>query len=206
MSINAFVHSYLTKDYHTQTLGTAIDEEIPGQNGKRLALVGLDYLCGATAQTLNILHCGDTAGSRTTTSASAVSGQKDIVATANPTDPAGNATASADIIAFQLVDGTWEFDTVSSLSTKTITMTNNIQGIDAGGGAAAVASGAKVRIFGVVGDKYSFVVGLKASTRIVFKDTVICQAPFMGDPLYVTNANGTAASFQNMLLFAYINK
>lgn len=206
MGINAFVSSYLGFDYHTETAATAIDEEVPGQNGKRLALVGVDYLCGATAQTMNVMHCGKLAGSRTTTSAAAISGQKDIVATDSPTDPAGNATASGDIIAFQLNDGTWEFDTVASLSTKTITMTNNIQGVDAGAGANALLSGAAIRIFGVVGDNFSFVIGLKAATQINFRDTILAQAPFVGDPLYVTNANGTNDSFQNNLLFAYINK
>ena len=128
MSINAYISSYLGFDYHTETAATAIDESVPGQNGKRLALVGIDYLCGATAQTVNIMHCGSLAGSRTTASALAVSGQKVINATDAPTDPAGNATAANDIIAFQLTDGTWEFDIVASLSTLAITITNNIQG------------------------------------------------------------------------------
>ena len=206
MSIQAYVSSFLPKDYHTEAFGTAIDEEIPGQNGKRLALVGVDYLCGSTAQTMNVMHCGSVAGSRNTTSALALSGQKDIVCTTAPTDPAGNIAAGSDIIAFQLTDGTWEFDTVASLAGSTITCTNNITGLDSGGGATAIASGGRVVVFGVVGDGYSFVIGLKASTQINYRDTILIQAPFVGDPLYVTNANGTAASFQNNLLFAYINK
>ena len=206
MGINAYVSSYLAKDYHTETLGTAIDEEIPGQNGKRLALVGFDYLCGSTAHTLKVLHCGSVAGSRTVTSALAVSGQKVIAAAVAPTDPAGNATASGDIIAFQLTDGTWEFDTVASLSTLNITCTNNITGLDSGGGATAIAAGGAIRIFGVIGDGYNFTFGLTASVVTHFDDTILCQAPFVGDPLYVSNANPTAQSFQNNLLFAYINK
>ena len=198
MGINAFVHSYLAKDYHTETQGTAIDESVAGQNGKRLALVGVDYLCGSTAQTMNVMHCGSVAGSRNTTSAAAAISQAVINVTTSPTDPAGNATASGDIIAYQVTGGGWEFNTVASLSTLAITMNNNV--------AIAVLSGAAVRIFGVVGDNYSFVIGLKASTQINYRDTIICQAPFKGDPLYVTNANATAASFQNNLLFAFINK
>ena len=206
MGINAFVSSYLGFDYHTETAGTAIDEEVPGQNGKRLALVGVDYLNAATVQTINVMHCGKLAGSRTTASALAVSGQKVINATDAPTDPAGNATASGDIIAFQLTDGTWEFDIVDSLATLAITITNNIQGVDAGAGATAIAAGGAIRIFGVVGDNYSFVIGLAASVLTHFDDTILAQAPFVGDPLYVTNANATNASFQHNLLFAYINK
>ena len=206
MGINAYVSSYLAKDYHTETLGTAIDEEIPGQNGKRLALVGFDYLCGSTAHTLKVLHCGSVAGSRNTMASAAVSGQAVLNVTTSPTDPAGNATASGDIIAFQLTDGTWEFDTVASLSTLAITMNNSITGLDSGGGAAAVAAGAAVRIFGVISDGFNFTFGLTASVVTHFDDTILCQAPFIGDPLYVSNANPTAQSFQNNLLFAYINK
>ena len=198
MSINAFIHSYLAFDYHTETLGTAIDETIPGQNGKRLALVGFDYLCGSTAHSLKVLHCGSLAGSRTTASADAAISQAVLNVTDSPTDPAGAATASGDIIAYQVTGGGWEFNTVSSLATKAITLTNNI--------AIAVLSGAAVRIFGVIGDGFNFTFGLTASVVTHFDDTILCQAPFVGDPLYVSNANPTAQSFQNNLLFAYINK
>jgi len=198
MSINAFISSYLTKDYHTETAGTAIDESVAGQNGKRLALVGVDYLAGATGHSLVIMHSGSLAGSRTTVSAAAAAGQKDIVCTDSPTDPAGNATAASDIIAYQVTGGGWEFNTVASLSTKTITLTTNI--------AIALLSGAKVRIFGIIADGANFVLGLTASVVTHYDDTVLAQAPFVGDPLYVSNANATNASFQNYLLFAYINK
>ena len=198
MSINAYISSFLPKDYHTESLGTAIDEEIPGQNGKRLALVGFDYLCGSTAHTLKVLHCGSLAGSRTTASADAAISQAVLNVTDAPTDPAGNATASGDIIAYQVTGGGWEFNTVASLSTLAITMNNNI--------AIAVLSGAAVRIFGVIGDGFNFTFGLTASVVTHFDDTILCQAPFVGDPLYVSNANPTAQSFQNNLLFAYINK
>ena len=198
MSINAFISSYLTKDYHTETQGTAIDESVAGQNGKRLALVGMDYLCGSTAHSLVIMHSGILAGSRTTASAAAAISQAVLNVTDAPVSPAGDAVASGDIIAYQVTGGGWEFNTVASLSTKAITLTNNI--------AIAVLSGAKVRIFGIIADGANFVIGLTASVVTHFDDTVLCQAPFVGDPLYVTNANATAASFQNYLLFAYINK
>ena len=198
MGINAYVDSYLAKGYHTESAATAIDEEIPGKNGKRLALIGVNYLCGATAQTLNIMHCGSVAGSRNSASAAAAAAQKVLNVNTAPTDPAGNATAANDIIAYQVTGGGWEFNTVASLATKAITLTNNI--------ATAVPDGAAVRIFGVVGDGYSHVIGLAAATQINYTDTILAMAPFKGDPLYVTNANGTHASFQNFLLFAYINK
>ena len=206
MSITAYIHSYLAFDYHTETAATAITEDVPGQNGKRLALVGFDYLNAATAHSLNIMHCGSLAGSRTTASALAVSGQKVVNATDAPTDPAGNATASGDFIAFQLTNGSWEFDTVASLSTLAITITNNLQGVDAGAGATAIAAGGAIRIFGVVGDGFNFAFGLTASVVTHLDDTILCQAPFVGDPLMVYDANATNAGFINNLLFAYLNK
>lgn len=206
MSINAFISSYLAFDYHTETAATVITEDVPGQNGKRLALVGFDYLNGATAHALAIMHSGSLAGSRTTASALAVSGQKVVNATDAPTDPAGNATASGDYIAFQLTDGSWEFDTVASLATLAITITNNLQGVDAGAGATAIAAGGAIRIFGILADGANFQFGLTASVVTNYQDTVLAQAPFVGDPLMVYDANATNAGFINNLLFAYINK
>ena len=198
MFIGAFASGFVVKDYHTETAGTVIDETIQGRDGQRLALVAVDYLAAATAHTLSILHCGNLAGSRTTASADAASGQKVLNVTDAPTDPAGNATAASDIIAYQLPTGVWEFNTVASLSTKAITMGTNI--------AVAVTSGAKVRIFGVVGDGYCFNVHCTASVVTRYVNTLIAAAPFKGDPLYVTIDNATNAGFLNNLVFAYINK
>ena len=206
MFVKAFAEGFAVCDYHTETAATTIDEEIQGRDGQRLALVSLDYLAAATAHTLSVLHPGNLAGSRTTTSALALSGQKVINVTDAPTDPAGNATAANDIIAFQLTDNTWEFDTVASLSTKAITCTNNITGVDAGAGATAIAAGGRVVIFGVVGDGYCFNVHLTASVVTAYNNTILALAPYMGDPMYVTVDNATNAGFLNNLVFAYINK
>ena len=204
--INAYISGFKTIDYHTETAATAIDEPIAGQNGKRLALIAYDYLCGSTAHIMSVLHCGSVAGSRNTTSAAALSGQKDLIGTTAPTDPAGAAAAAGDIIAFQLTDGSWEWDTVASFTGSTITCTNNITGVDAGGGAIAVASGGRLLVFGVVGDGYNFKQGLALSVTTRFNDQLIIVAPFKGDPLFVTINNITAAGFLNNMLWAYINK
>ena len=206
MSINAHVHSYLAKDYHTEALNTAIDEEIPGQNGKRLALVGFEYLNDTTIHNLCVMHCGSSAGSRNTASVLAVSGATQITTTTAPTSPKGDAIAADDIIAFQLTDGTWEFDTCASVAGSVIQCTNAIVGVDAGVGGTAIAAGGKVRIFGIIADGYHYNFHLPVSVTTKYEDTVLCTAPFMGDPLYVSDANATAAGFLKSLLFAYINK
>jgi len=204
----AYAASFKSFDYHTETAGTAIDEEVPGKDGMRLALTTVNYLCGATAQNMILLYASDfTSGSGAslnTTSALALSGQKVINVTNTPLDPAGNAAAASDIIAFQLTDGTWEFDTIASVATKAITCTNNITGVDAGAGATAIASGGKVRIIGVIGDGSQFAIHLVAATLLKEENTLLAWHPYIGDPFYVTNANGTNDSFQNSLIFAYI--
>jgi len=204
--INAYVSGWKIIDYHTEALDTAIDEEIPAQNGKRLALIGFSYLAAGTAHIMSILHCGTVLGSRNTASAIAMSGQKHVFTTNAPTDPAGGAAATPDIIAYQLVDGSWEYNVVASISGSDITLTTNIAGVDAGGGLAAIAALGKVRIFGVVGDAFCFKQSLTASVKTERYDAISVLAPFKGDPLYVTIDNATAAGFLHNMIWAYINK
>jgi len=141
----AYISGFVTVDYHTENAGTAITEEIQGQNGKRLALLAYEVVTDSTAH-----------GSRNTASAAAASGQKVINVTNTPLDPAGNAAAQNDIVAYQCTDGSWEFNTIASVSTKAITHSTNL--------AKAVASGAKYRIFGVAADNASHQITLTAST------------------------------------------
>ena len=201
MGINAYVDSYLPFDFHTETAGATvasnIDEEVPGQDGKRLALVGFNYIVATTPHTLSVMHCGSLAGSRNSASAAAAAAQKVLNVNTAPTDPAGDAAASLDIIAYKVTGGAWEFNTISALSTKAITLTNNI--------AVAVESGAPVRIFGELTNGYSFKFALPIGTTH-YEDTILMQAPYKGDPLYVSIDNATTAGKLNNLLFAYINK
>ncbi len=199
MGINAYVEYYLAKDYHTEAGNTPITEEVDGADGLRLALVGFDYLNAATAHSLQIMHCGSVAGSRNSNAgAAAAAGQKDVICTTAPTDPAGNAAANLDIVAYQVTGGSWEWNIVASVAGSTITMTTNL--------AVICPANAPLRIFGVAADGFNFSFGLTASVVTHFDDTILCQAPFVGDPLYVYDGNGTNAGFINNLLFAYINK
>lgn len=193
--LNAYVSGFQVFDYHTESAGTTIDEEVQGADGKRLALIGYNYLAAATAHTMSVMYPG---GTRTTTSAAAAASQKVINVTDAPKDPGGNAIAASDIVAYQVSDGTWEFNTVASLSTLAVTHGTNI--------ATAVLSGALYRIFGVVGDGAKFNFGLTASTTSEGYDAIFALAPHKGDPLYVSIDNGTNAGFLNNLIFAYINK
>jgi hypothetical protein len=210
MGVPAHVYGFVTKDYHTETAATAIVETIDAIDGERLILMGLSYLCGTTAHTISLMYAKDFAvagSSRNKTSAHAHSGQKDIVCAVAPKDPAGNNAAAADVIAFQLTDGTWEWDTVGSLAGSTITCTNNITGVDAGGGAEAIAEGGKVMVLGIVADGACDVIGCPASvTTVVGPGELVIAHPYFGEPWYLYDGNATAAGFLNHAQFAYINK
>lgn len=209
--IPAYVYSFLSHDYHTESAGTVIDEIIPAQDGQRLCLIDFEYLAAATAHLASFLYAKDPAATpgscRNTTSALAVSGQAVINVVTTPTDPAGNAVAASDIIAYQLTDGTWEFNTVASLATKAITLTNSIVGIDAGAGATALAAGAKVMIFGIVADGAVMNISLTASVVTRKGEGSIAMVhPYVGEPFYLSINNATNAGFLEHLVMAYINK
>ena len=137
-------------------------------------------------------------GTRTTADGAASAGQKVLDVADAPKDPAGNAVASGDIIAYQLPDGTWEFNTVDSLATKEITLNTNI--------AVAVEDGAAVRIFGVVGDGAKFDIAVAASGQASGYDAIYALAPYKGDPLYVSDDNATNAGSIDNLIFGWLNK
>lgn len=193
--INTYIDGFTAKAYHTENADTVIDEEILGRDNLRLALIGYAYLAAATAHVMSVMYPG---GTRTTSDAEAAKDQKDLVCVAAPKDPAGNAVASGDIIAYKLDNGSWEFNVVASLATKTITMAVNLS--------RKVLKGSPIRIFGVVGDGavFNFTFGAGAVTEK--HGSIYMVSPHTGDPLYVSINNATNAGTLNNLLFAYINK
>ena len=210
MGIPAHVYGFVTKDYHTETAATKITENIDAIDGERLALIDLSYLAAATAHTGSFLFAKDysvAGSSRNTAAGATLSGQKDIICAVAPKDPAGNAAAASDIIAFQLTDGTWEWDTVASLAASTITCTNNITGVDAAAGGTAIAAGGKVLILGVVGDGSYQRLSFPASVTTVYGDgDIVLVHPYFGEPWYFEADNATNAGFLLNMVCAYINK
>lgn len=219
MGYGAFINSFATVDYHTEIADTAITENIQAKDGLRLALLSGSYLNAATAHTLCLMYAKDSAGNagsaRNTingaTAAHILSGQKVVDVDVTPLDPAGNAAAASDVVAYKLIDGTWEFNTIASVSTKAITLTNNIAGVDAGAGDTALADGDGFMIFGVVGDGAYLALPLTASVVNSWGATaggsgLVLVHPYVGEPFYVYDGNATNAGFLNNLLFGYINK
>lgn len=196
-SINAWVDSFKTYGYHTEAANTAIDETVDGKEGKRLALIYVNYLAAATAHSLSIMYPGEGTGCRLFCDGGAAAAQKVIDVTVAPKDPAGNAIAASDIVAYVVTGGTWEWNVVASLSTKAITHSTNV--------AIAVLDGAKYMSFGVAADNSRQVISCTASVVTSF-DSLIFTAPQKGDPIYVSSNNATNAGFLNGMVWAYINK
>lgn len=193
--VGAYASGFQVFDYHTEEAATPITENVQAQDGKRLALVTAQILCAGTLQDVSIMYANGT-GSRNTASAAAAIGQALLNVTDAPKSPAGAAAADGDIIAYQVEDGTWEFNVVDSIDASEITLKTNI--------AIAIESGAKVMIFGIPGDNSRFVLHLVASTLYDENNTLLAWHPYRGEPFYVHNPNATAATFHNNLIFAFI--
>ena len=199
MSYGAYIEGFKTVDYHTESAGTAITEEIGSWSGKRLALLFYSIATGATAHTLHLMEPSSANGSQNTTSAAAAASQKVINVTNTPLDPAGNAAAASDIVAYQCTDGTWEFNTIASVSTLAITHSTAL--------AKAVAASAKYIIFGVTGDNIGQKFTLAASgTNVSPAVPLVAVHPYTNVPWYAYIANATNASTIQSMLFAHIDK
>lgn len=198
MSIPAFVKSFKTFGKHTESAGTAITENVQGIDNYTPALINASITTGATAHTMSICYAQGT-GTRSVTTAASAAAATTLDVSVAPKDPAGNAAASGDVIAYQVSDGSWEFNTIASISSLEITLNTAI--------ATAVPAGAKVRIFGVVADGACMQLPLAAAGTNTFgSGEIAIVGPYPGDPLYVSIDNATNASTINFLVFAYLNK
>jgi hypothetical protein len=202
MNIGAWASGFQPYGYKSVAFGTPITQGIDAVDGKRLALIAGAYLPAGTAHTLQFMYAEDAAAaavgsSRNTASALCVVGDHHITCTVAPCDPAGNAAAANDVVAYQCTDGTWEWNVLLGIVGSILTLTNNT--------VKAVAAGAKVMILGVAADLKSFNVRTVASTERVLTEGQI-MAKYMGEPLYFYSDNSTATGFLQYLLFAYIDK
>ncbi len=210
MSIPAYVYNFFPIDYHTEAFNSVIDEEIPAQDGHRLALIDFEYLNDTTAHLASFMYANDAVASpgssRNTNLAAIVSGVTEITTVVAPMDPAGNVAANLDICAYQLVDGTWEFNVITGIAGSVLTIAA-VQGVDAGAGAAAVALGAKIMIFGVIADGAVQNISLPVSVVTRKGEGRLGRVhPHMGEPWYLSIDNPTAQGFLMSALCAYINK
>lgn len=116
-----------------------------------------------------------------------------------PAAVGNNAIAGGDYCAYQLADGTWIVDTVSSVSTLAITMTTAIPNVTGGG----VLAGAPFYFFGVIGDKDPATGVVNPQTTIAASQTrdaswansgyPVVSALHPGDPLIFYSPNTSNA-------------
>lgn len=195
----AYIHSLKTFGVHAEAFGTIIQENIQGKEGVTAAMLRLAITTDTTAHTASFMYAEGT-GTRFVTTAAAAAAQKDMAASIAPKDPAGNAAAASDVIAYVVTGGAWEFNTVASLAVLVITLTTNI--------AVAVLSGAKVRIFGIIADGAVMTLTCTASVTNTWSDNgepiIVC--PTVGDPMVMQIDNATAASVLDDMLCGWINR
>lgn len=196
--INAYVSGFVVKDYHTETANTVIDEEIPGQAGKRLALIGYEYTTGGVS-VMSVMHTAGSALQRSNVTAAADALQKTIIVDDAMVDGTGAAMAASDIIAYEVASG-WEFNTCASFSGGDSLVCGDST-------AEAIAAGARIVNFGVVANNVSYKIDLGDSAANTSEyGSIYALAPYKGDPLYVTISNTVVAGKLYNMLWAYINK
>lgn len=199
MGIPAHVAGFKPFGYHTEVAGTVIQSNIPGVNGQRIGLSELLYTAAATAHTLSLMYPGSSAGCKNSAASAAAAAQKVINVVDNPLDPAGNAAAAGDWVAYQDADGVWNFDTVAGVVAKAVTMTSNIV-------TAGIAAGGLVRFFGVAGDLNCFQLAATANATTEYGNgRLILVHPDRGEPMIMQSDNGTNAGFLLNALFLYLD-
>ena len=196
MSLNVFPYGFKSLGYKTESSGTAIEQALWG-NGGRVAVAFLSYTGSGTAHTLSFMYADGT-GSRNKADGEAASGQADITVVDTPQDPAGNGAAADDVVAYQKKNGDWAFSTISSVSSNTITLNDNVE-------APGIADGGKVNISGAQGDGAEMQLLANASSAKEWEFPSIL-APYFGEPLWFYSPNGTNAGSIDTLVLALLNK
>jgi len=136
----------------TQTAGTAIVRLITPVFNAVTRLIYLLYTAGSTAHTITVLR----PLGKTTVASAAAGGQAVINITNDPgkystTYPGGvsnvadDPIAANDYVVYQTADGNYVCDSVSSVSTLAITMSNNVP-------SSGVLAGAPFWFFGITSD------------------------------------------------------
>ncbi len=188
-----FLQFTISTTAHTLTIMRPLSsQQVTGQSHRCSA-----YLTALAADTQAVININQDPGVFTAYTFNGSSAPK----TAN------NVIAASDYVAFQYPDGTWGLDTVASVSTLAVTLTNNLS---TGGLAAA----APLWFFGISTDtnpadgKAHAPFTLPASTIANFGDE---GKPFFsafkaGEPLLIYVNNATAASVLERASAIYVNR
>jgi hypothetical protein len=229
------VYGTFSEGGQTQTAGTVINFMIQpwlGQDGSGYAsgtipskglthVSKIFYNIGTTAHTLTFMRPLN----YTTASSSAAGAQKVINIAADPgiystnykyPIPSGGAVDTADrsaiaandFIAYQLANGLFIFDKISSVSTLALTMTSNIP--TNGGG---IAKGGLIYLYGTITSvvPYTRQAHPVATLIAAASNTVLTELPLgasdcglvttmhPGDPMVIQSSNGTTAGIFSLV-------
>jgi hypothetical protein len=196
MGANVYLKAVSALGYKTATAATAIMQYIQPRSGSRIAIRAFGMSCGATATTVYWMV---PIGQSSITTAVASGATTGFAVDAQPQTTA-NALASADNVAIQLDDGTYQFTTVAT-------------GLFTGFSIAAaltdtVAAGNTVYAFGIFSDTGHFPFKLTISTQTTAAvDGGVFYANAKGAPMIVYHANDAAAAgSQDYVAIDYLDK
>ncbi len=208
----------------TANANTAYTMFVPPQANAMALIEFLQFTVSTTAQTMTVMRalssqqlpagvsgrcsCYLTAAASASQAVININQDPGVYTAYFPVTPrtANNVIAASDYVAFQYPDGTWAVDTVSSVTSLAVTLTNSL-------GTGGLASGAPVWFFGVTTDTnpYSAIAhpafSLAASSIVNFGSE---GWPWMssyeiGEPLLIYVNNATAASVLERCSAAYAN-
>lgn len=184
-----FLQFTVSTTAHTMTIMRPLSsQQVSGQTGRCSC-----YLTAAAAASQAVININQNPGTYT------------AYFSGTPTT-ANNGIAANDYVAFQYPNGNWGVDTVSSVSTLAVTLSNNL-------GTGGLAAGAPVWFFGVTTDTNPYdgqahpAYTLAASSIVNFGSEGFPFASTFryGEPLLIYVNNATAASVLERGTAVYAN-
>lgn len=186
----------------TATAATRIRALIPGDKHGFTYATFMRYTAAGTAHTLTLMK----SVTRSVASAAVAEAGTSLTTDDALHDGAGNVLAANDMIAYELANGGWGYDTVSAVSGSTYTITGPAAGT------GGIAAGAKVVAFGVAGDaahadnQWTGTASATTSYPAVANAGPLLKGSGINDPILFDSDNGTAAGTLEALSAEYASR
>lgn len=198
--VNQFGGNIITN--RTEAADTAIVQAVGANAAGRTRITKISYTCAGTAHTLTVMR----PLAKTTTSATASSGQAVIKLTDDPGAAISNSIAANDFLVLGLDSGVYKEVKVSSVSGLDITLTANL--------GAALTKGATVWFYGVVGDTDTktglphpkWTTPTSATTNYTGDGELLVNSHDINQPLVVHSSNVTAAGTIVEIIWKFTDK
>lgn len=197
MATQTYVESIKTYGYKTESVNTAIVQNIDPQPGKRITIRAYGFSCGATATSVYAMN---PLGATTITTAVASGATTGFIGTAEFQN-ANNVLASGDYIAIELDDGTFQYTTVATGTYDDFSISAALTD--------TVAAGNRVWGFGLYSDTgHVYVKSLTASTHFLrYLDGALIASTAKNHPMKIWHRNdASTAGTIDFIEVNYINK